>query len=396
MARRARVHSRDVQPVVFSPKAAFAVARVQRLDFPMNLPTTAIDELGRKLHVGTTTEIPTATVTMEAFDVSHNTFAYLTGYTPGTYPVSGASITELKSADVLGNIRDAGTQYIVNALYLKRASVTGLDASFGVRANSTITYTFSSNSKKEFNKPVYYDNFSLVTATGVQLLSHIPVYLTRSSGYTIDAYRTGSDGTTSFLNEGADYTVTGQVVNFNGASTAAGDTIWVSYAAAVTNQQFAGLDDVAPAAIQGKYVPTKISVSTIPRVQAVTIRAAFPTEQIEEMGSFGQVVGYEVGIPDVTGDITVLKTDNDLVDLLTAQANTTVEADMNFAVTNLPLKVQLYDPRDISKVLVTYYIPSITITSESDTEQVNQSMNEVFGYRSTTGELFIASGVGPW
>lgn len=396
MAKRTRVHSRDIQPVVLAPRAAFAAARTQRFDMPLNMPSTNIDELGRVLHVGTSSDIPTATATLEAFDVSHNTFAYMTGYTPGTFPVSGASITEFKGIDVAGNIRDANTKFEVNAIYLKRGIVTGMDASFGVRSDSTVSYTISSNSKKELKNPIYVDNFSIVTATGVQLLTHTPLYLTRTSGYTLDAYRTGTDGSTGYIDEGTDYTVTGSTVNFNGNSTVTGDIVWVSYCAAVTNKTFQGLDDAAPAAIQGKYVPVTIGVQDIKRVQSLTIRVAFSSEQILEMGGMGKVVGYEIGTPDVTGDITVLKTDDDLIDLLTNQASNTVETDMNFAATNLPLKVQLHDPRDITKILLTYYIPSITITSESDTDQVNQSMNEVFGYRSTTGDLFIASGVGPW
>lgn len=396
MARRARIHSRDLQPQIAAPKGFFAAARVQRFDWPMQLPTTNIDELGRKLHVGTTQETPQVTVTIEAFDVSHNTYAYVTGYTPATFPVSGVSITELKNIDVVGQIRDSSTLDIVNSLYVKRGIITGIDASFGVRANSTVTYTVSANSKKEFKEPVYYDSFTLGSTSGIVTLAHAPTYLTRTSGYTIDAYRTGTDGTTQYLDEGTDYTVTGSNVNFIGSSPQAGDVVWVTYTSPITTSLFQALDNVAPPAVQGKYVPTVISLSTIPRVQAVTIRAAFAAEEILEMGGLGKPVGYEVGVPDVTGDITVLKTDNDLINLLTGQSITTVETDMEFAVTNLPLKVQLKDPRNPNVVLLTYYVPSISITQESDTDQVNQSMNETFTWQSTTGELFIASGNGPW
>jgi hypothetical protein len=107
MAKRARVHSRDLQPLIAAPKGLFAAARVQRFDWPINIPVTYIDELGRKLHVGSTREIPEVTVTVEAFDVNHNTFAYLTGHLPHQYPVSGASVTDLKNVDVIGSIRDA-------------------------------------------------------------------------------------------------------------------------------------------------------------------------------------------------------------------------------------------------------------------------------------------------
>lgn len=393
MARRARVHSRDLQPQVATPKALFAAARVQRFDWPMNLPTEAIDELGRKLHVGIVQEIPDVTVTFEAFDVSHNIFSYLTGYTPATFPLSGASVTELKNIDVIGQIRDAATKNIVNALYVKRGIVTGIDASFGVRDSSTVSYTVSANSKKEFKQPVLYENFTLVTATGVQTLGNTPTYLTRTSGYIIDAYRTSSAGSTNYLDEGTDYTVTGANVNFTGTSTEAGDTVWVTYCANV-NKTFEALDDAAPAAIQGKYVPLSISINNIPRVQSATIRVSFDAEQILEMGGLGKPVGYEVGIPSVTGDVSVLKTDNDLLAILEGVSNTTVENDMEYALTTLPLKIQLKDPRNPARVQLTYYVPSITLTAEGDDNSVNQSMNETFSWESTTGELYVMSGAG--
>jgi len=389
MVRRARIHSRDLQPQIAAPKGLLGVARVQRFEWPMELPTTNIDELGRKLHVGTTSEIPNVTVTIEAFDVSHNTFAYLTGYTPGTFPVSGASITDLKNIDVIGQIRDGTTLGIVNSLYVKRGTVTGLDATFGVRDNSSVTYTVSSNSKKEFRNPVYYQQFTTVTSGNGFTLSNTPVYLTRTSGYTIDAYATYANGTTSYLTEGLDYTVAGTTVTF----AASADTIWVTYTS-TTPKVFEALDDASAAAVQGKYVPVTISLSNIPRVQSASIRVAFPSEEILEMGGLGKPVGYEVGIPDVTGEISVLKTDNDLLSILEGNVGATAENDMEFAVTNLPLKIQLKDPRNPSRTLLTYYIPSITITNESDENTVNQSMNETFSFQSTTGEMIVMSGVG--
>ena len=113
------------------------------------------------------------------------------------------------------------------------------------------------------------------------------------------------------------------------------------------------------------------------------------------MGGLGKPVGYEIGIPQVTGDISVLKTDNDLLDILEGTSSfTPVENDVEQALKTLPLKIQLKDPRDVSKTALTYYVPSITITAEGDDDTVNQSMNETFSWSSTTGELIVMSGVG--
>lgn len=392
---RARIHSRDIQPLIAAPKGLFAAARVQRLDFPLTINVTNIDELGRKLHVGTTSDIPEVTVTIEAFDVSHNTFAYLTGYTPGTYPTgSGASITELKNVDVIGSVRDNCGDGVVSAIYVKRGIVTAMNATFGVQDNSTVSYTINANSKKAFRQPVFYEVF---TASGNQPsfnLANTPTYLTRTSGYIINAYQDGADCATNYLNEGTDFTVAGSVVSLNTVATG-NTTYWFTYTSPAS-ATFQGLDNVAPAAIPGKYVPVTISVSSIKRVQSATINASFESEQILEMGGLGKPVGYELNAPDVTGDMSVLKTDNDLLALLEGVSTTTVENDIEFARTDLPLKIQLKDPANPSRTLLTYYVPSITITAHGDESTVNTSINETFSWRSTTGELYVASGSGPW
>lgn len=396
MARRARVHSRDVQLQIATPKGKFAAARVQRLDFPWSANTQNIDELGRKLHVGTTTDIPEVTVTFEAFDVSHNTYAYLTGYTPATFPASGVSITELKNVDAIGQIRDTSSTNIVNSIYVKRGIITAMDATFGVRDNSTVSYTLGANSKKEFKQPVFYEVFTASGGQGTFPLAKSPTYLTRTSGYIINAYLTDvSAGTGSYLNNTTDYTVAGSDVSLVAAADT-GDTLWVTYCSANTTTTFDGLDNTAPAAIQGKYVPVSISVNTIPRAQSASIRASMQSESILELGGLGIPVGTEVGIPSVTGDLSVLKTDNDLLAILEDVSNTTIENDLEFAKNTLPLKIQLKDPTNPTRVILTYYVPSITVSSEGDDSSVNQSMNETFSWTSTTGELFVASGTGPW
>jgi hypothetical protein len=392
MAKRARIHSRDFQPQIAAPLGMFAAARVQRFDWPMELPTTVIDELGRKLHVGTSTEIPNVTVTLEAFDVSHNIEAFLTGYTPATFPVSGVSVTQLKNIDVIGQIRDAATQKIVNALYVKKGIVTGIDYSFGVKDNSTATYTVTANSKKELKYPIFYKSGTLTSGGANITLDHTPSYLTRTSGYVLNAYRTGTDGTTGYLTEGTDFIVTGTNVAFTGAGTTANDIVWVTYSSNY-DRTFETLDDAAPAAIQGKYVPVTISVSGLPRVQSATVRVAFTSEAILEQGGLGKPVGVEIGVPDVTGEITVLKTDNDLLSILEG-VTSPVENDMEYAKNTLSLKIELKDPANPARVIKTYYVPSFSVTNESDTSQVNQSMNETFSWQSKTGELIILSGSG--
>jgi hypothetical protein len=46
MAKRVAVNFKEVKPVTVGPLGGYNAARVQRLDMPVNFPTTDIDELG--------------------------------------------------------------------------------------------------------------------------------------------------------------------------------------------------------------------------------------------------------------------------------------------------------------------------------------------------------------
>ena len=58
MTKRIAVPYKDVSLRIVGPKADFYAYRVQRLDIPVTLPNTVINELGNARHAGTITDIP--------------------------------------------------------------------------------------------------------------------------------------------------------------------------------------------------------------------------------------------------------------------------------------------------------------------------------------------------
>lgn len=58
MARRIAIPFKEMKLTVVGPLGSYEAARIQRLDMPVNFPSTNIDELGNRLHAGTTTDIP--------------------------------------------------------------------------------------------------------------------------------------------------------------------------------------------------------------------------------------------------------------------------------------------------------------------------------------------------
>ena len=111
------------------------------------------------------------------------------------------------------------------------------------------------------------------------------------------------------------------------------------------------------------------------------------------------IVGYQTQVPSLTGDITVLDTDTELIDLLlngsTSSGDTEFEIGIGCPSSGVSLEVKLYDPCDTTvsgTVLKTIYIPSIEVTGDSYTSNVNNNASQTFNWKSTTAECIIYSG----
>ena len=69
MARRIAINFKEVKPRIVGALGEYPAGRIQRLEMPVNLPTTDIDELGNRDHAGTVTDIPEISITFQAMDV---------------------------------------------------------------------------------------------------------------------------------------------------------------------------------------------------------------------------------------------------------------------------------------------------------------------------------------
>ena len=152
-----------------------------------------------------------------------------------------------------------------------------------------------------------------------------------------------------------------------------------------------------PAAIRGKDVKVKISANSITRVQSVNINGNLNVQAVKELGNRA-VVGYQRQVPTIDGTITVLDTDTDLISLLTeGVVGSGIEWQPGEGCTDvtLTLKIELVDPCDDDAsptVLKTVYLPSITITSDGYTSNVNNNAQQTFNFRSMDAQVIIYSG----
>jgi len=397
MARRIAIPSKAVELKVVGPRDALTFPRVQRLSVTADRPSTDIDELGNRLHAGTIEDIPAITVTFQAMDVGVKLFSVLTGKDATAYPASGVSITELKDVDIIVNIKSDTVEDYVKAAHARRCVIRDFTFTYTVDGESTEEYTTIGTKKRWFKNDVIVDKF--VTGSTTFTLTQTPVVLKDGN----KALSVILDGV--YLTEKPSAPGTGEY-SISGTSLTTGDAR-VTQCIAVYQAAPAGLnwtdstDNTMPAAIRGMDVPVVIGAGGIERVQSVTINGTFNPEAVKEMGN-RELVGYQAQIPAVTGTITVLDTDTELIALLTTgQLNPSGITEFGvseFTASGIPLIVKLQDPVDKTSpytVLKTLYMPSISITNEGFTSNVNQNAQQTFDFKSTTGELKIYNGAMP-
>jgi hypothetical protein len=144
-----------------------------------------------------------------------------------------------------------------------------------------------------------------------------------------------------------------------------------------------------PAAIRGLDVPVELLANGIDRVQSVTLNGTFNPETVREMGN-RDVVGYQLQVPSVTGTVTVLDTDTELVSLFTtgelSPADTEFQAS-EYTASGISLDIKLQDPED--------NVPTVIVTSDGFTSNVNANAQQTFDIKSADGDLQIFEGERP-
>jgi hypothetical protein len=397
MAKRTNLPFKDLALKIVGPNGAFVASRVQRFEINTNFPSNDIDELGNSNHAGVTTGTPEVTTTFQAMDVSVKIFQALTG-SAEPYPAGGVSITQLGDIDVIGQIKDEKLVDLVKLVHGKKLKITGFTYTYTVDGEATEEYTASGSEKRWFKRDVVVDKFTNLSTT--YTLTQTPVVL-KNGNYALSVIVDGVyfDEVVA-APEAGQYSISGATLTLPAAPTA---KVVVVYQADVTASTWESVvDNTIPVGIRGKNIPVTIGVNDIKRVQSITIRGQFPNQKVEEMGNTS-VVGYATQVPQVTGDITVLDTDTELVALLTTgEINPSGVAEFNvceYTASGLALTVELHDPSDkcgtAGSVVKTVYIPNITVTSEGHTTQVGQNAQQTFGFKSSTAELIVYSGAMP-
>lgn len=400
MAKRPAISFKQLAPRIVGARGEYRAARVQRFEIRGNFPTTDVQEHGNEQLAGVIYDIPDYTVTLSALDVSIKLFAALTGTNPDAYPVTGVSINAIDTVDLVGDVKDESLMDYVKSIYVRRARVQSIRYTYSVDGQATEEYTFGASTRQLFTHDIVVDVLS--AASSPQTLTYTPEQL-KNGDYAVSVMIDGVTQKEVTTAPGADeYRIVGQSISFGTAGT----TLVVAYKANPAGNNWTWItDNSIPAAISGKDIPVTITAMdtstdhSIPRVQSVNISVNLRADSVKEMGN-PEVVDYQYQIPEVTGDMSVLDTDKELIALLsTGDIEDSATEYRNcelLTARNLALKIELRDPSDpcsvSGAVLKTIYVPNLNVTGESYTSNVGNNVTYTFNFRSGDGNLIIYSG----
>jgi hypothetical protein len=393
--RRVSIPSKHVELKLVGPRDALLVPRVQRLTANADIPSTSVDELGNSQHVGTSRDMPNVTLTFQAMDVGHKIVSILTGTSMSGYPSAGINITALaKTFDAVGLIKDETVADYIKTMHLRKLTLQTIALNYTVDGDSTEEYTAIGSAKRWFTNDVVVEKFA--SGSTVFTLAYTPVALKDGSKAISVIRDTNYDTEVSGVPAAGEYRIVTTTLTLGTAITS---QVIVVYQANPGGNNWTDVSDLTlPSSIKGKDVPLLIQANSMDRVQSLTINAAFNPTAVREMGN-RNIVGYTYPVPDVTGTITVLDTDTQLIRLFTSGGLADTEFQSGFcAATGISLIVKLLDPASCTppySVLKTVYLDKITITSDGFTSNVNDNASQTFDWRSETGNLVVYSGAMP-
>lgn len=393
MAKRLAIPSKELQLHIVSATGDFKASRIQRMTLTTDVPSTTVDEIGDSSHVGDSRDTPNITLTFSAFDVGVKTFATLTS-TANPYPAGGVDIVNLKEIDAILYVKDTTASTYVKSGHAKKLQIRDFTFSYSSDGESTEDYTAVGSEKRWFKNNVTVD--SIATGTTSFTLSQSPVAL-KNGNKLLSVIVNGA-----YLSEvtagatSGQYTVSGTTVTVVDARTGTNNFIAV-YQSANTGTWADVSDTTLPIAVRGKDVNVTIAANSIPRVQSVTINGTLNVQPVKEMGS-RTIIGYQRQVPEVTGTISVLDTDTELISLLqngVLASGTEYTIGEGCATSGVSLKIELIDPCDDTApytIKKTVYLDSIVITGDSFTANVNQNITQTFSFKSSLAHAVVYSG----
>lgn len=403
---RVSVNFKETGIDVISQTGRTRLGRVQSIDVGTNLPNTPIQEIGSDKLVGRIFDIPEVTVSVSAIDVGARTAFLMSGKDWAT--AASGTVVELQDFDYVclaQTFKADGSDDIARTLYIPGAKIDSLSYNYSVGSDSTEDYSFMATNRNWLRYDVAIASgtvsggtVSLASARQLKNGNYFLSVFTVEDGYLTPDVVTGS---------------TANNVTFDSAKVPDGRTAVVTYHKDLSDQwdytyeyphvapDYTPAPD-QPVGVRGWGVEVFLvkegeNDNKVYRAQSCTVQAQYPTEKIQELGN-EEIVGYQDGIPEVTGTLELLQSDFSMQELLSGDTSGDNWDPNELGLGDWGLYVKVWErgaDRTTGAPLKTVYIPQLDITQESNRTQVGQDAAITYNWSSRTNEMFIYKGDKP-
>lgn len=398
-------------PIIHVPGFGIQARRVQSVNASGERPSTDEREVGNESIVGTTFDTPNVTLDVEANLVNGKLLALVSNR------ASGSTWTNLAMADLIGSQdidlqmrqRNTARTAWLQDVYVKQGAIASYRLAASTNASATETFNLTTTNKTAFERFVQVDHLTATSEDqSVFTITGTPIALTKgvnSGNQLLSVAYAQPNGSSTYLSEGEDYSVTGTTVTLSsshaGAMVSGSTQIMFAYQLSGSTpgtalDSFATKDTVSPAAIRGYFhIPVTITangVDKVPRgVQSIDATINFaPTR---EVGMGNDVIASSRQTPaEVTGSITILSENYDTERLMqTGQlAPTSTDFPIDGWRDDLRFKLEFKDPKT-GTVLRTDVLSGCTITNDGKEVRVGQAVGKTYAFRASAGFNWLNS-----
>lgn len=389
----------------------FVVDRIQTGGVSnLNIPEEKIYELGNYNTVATVRDIPDLSFEIESFDTTTEVESLLLGQDP-TLVSPGDEFDFIKSMplDVISPFKSGqGAFDIVRGIVVPYLTLESATYRFGVRQNSTQTFSLRGDAVYYTQGSPYYEEFDIVAGANQTYTFEETAIVYKQAGDDIYALSVcAKDPSTGqykrlFLSTG-DYTNTPTAVTVAANLFLEGYTrLCVTYATAAATEYPQSVHEttsVKPAAVRGKDIDVYVSdggatpvLGRWTGVQSFEVTRRVNLDNDEEFGNY-HYVSQDYDTAEVNGSITVRSVDaidlwNKIYQVANVPANEVAGAHSSVP---LPIELQISHP-DTGDRIKTLYIPDARFTLPNLQGRVQQKLEVTFPFSSDGGDLLVYDG----
>lgn len=391
----------------------FTVDRIQTGGVSsLNIPEEKIYELGNYETVATTRDIADLTFDVESLDVSTEIEALICGQDPtGAVDGDEFDLNAAMPVDVVSPFKASGAFSIVKGIAVPYLTLESATYRFGVRQNSTQSFSFRGDSIYYIPGTPMYEEISLIdNQLTYSLGENALTYMEAGSPVYVLSACVKNPATNEFkrLFQGPDFTATTSTITLLTDWYDEGyTTLHIVYGTAAPTTYPQAIHEgvsVKPAAVRGKDIDVYIMNPNLATpvmerwtgVQSFEVSRRVNLEAEEELGNY-HFVAQDFDTADVTGSITVRpNNDDDLWDKIRQIANVSNTNAIVGPYSSIPLEMELRinDP-DTGARLKTLYVPDARFMVPNVQGQVQQKLQVTFNFTSDGGTLKVYKGARP-